>query len=91
MNRVYLAGVCAIAGFLVGLVSSNSLMGQQVPRPPEASRAGKYQLSTSVQGAALNLYFLDTETGQLWGGQSFNFEITWRELGSPVRPVPKKK
>jgi hypothetical protein len=91
MNRVFLAGVCALAGLLLGLVSSNTLIGQQeVPRPPVPGRVAKYQLSATAHGGALHIYFLDTETGQLWHGHH-GAQIGWAELGSPVRPVPKKK
>ena len=90
MNRVLLAGVCAIAGFLLALVSSHSLVGQEVPRPPVPGRVAKYQLSATAHGGAVHLYFLDAETGQLWHGHH-GPQLGWAELGSPVRPVPKKK
>jgi hypothetical protein len=89
MNRVLLAGVCVIAGFLLALMSNHALVGQQVVRPPDG-KAGKYQLS-AVTLPTPALYFLDTETGQLWYGHHGADKLSWTEIGSPVRPVPKKK
>jgi hypothetical protein len=91
MNRVLLAGVCAIAAFLLGLVSNHSLVGQQVV-PPGGGKVGRYQLSAAATQHAIALYFLDTETGQLWfGSQGIDHKTVWHEIGSPVRPVPMKK
>jgi hypothetical protein len=91
MNRVFLAGVCVLAGLFLGLVSSNSLIGQQVPRPAEAGRVGKYQFHAVATQHNPTLYFLDTETGQLWTGFQGIDKTGWQEIGSPVRPAPKKK
>jgi hypothetical protein len=77
-------GVCFILGCLIlGLFNSAPSAGQAPPRPPEAARPGKYQVSVGAYSPhnVRMIVLCDTETGQLW---RWDGEGDWVEMPTPV-------
>jgi hypothetical protein len=100
MKKSSLVVGCVLIGLIVAWTANSSLLGQPQPgghvAPP---KVGKYQISVVSHNNSPLVFFLDTETGQLWQrhglpGLADGGKVAanpWIDTGSPVKAPPARQ